>query len=73
MGAILVSDNAETGHKIEVAYEILFLITNQLSKSDWKSLRLLSREFNNFATDLPFFKELWFSPHNNYIRQKSFL
>ena len=63
MGAILISENAETGSKIEVAYEILFLIANQLPKSDWKTLRLLSREFNKFATDLPFFEELWFSPH----------
>jgi hypothetical protein len=63
VGAILISENAETGRRIEVSHEILFLITNQLPKSDWKALRLLSREFSKFATDLLFLKGLWFSPH----------
>jgi len=63
MGAILVSKNLETGRRIEIAYEIFYLIAEVFPKSNWKTLRLVSREFNEFAFGLPFFRKLCFRPH----------
>ncbi|KAN0102114.1 hypothetical protein V8E51_012624 [Hyaloscypha variabilis] len=54
MGAILVSKNPETGRRVEIAYEIFYLTTEVLPKSNWKTLRLVSREPNEFAFGLPF-------------------
>jgi hypothetical protein len=68
MGAILVSKNPETGRRVEIAYEIFYLTTEVLPKSNWKTLRLVSREPNEFAFGLPFSDNYVLGPMHRAMR-----
>jgi hypothetical protein len=63
MALILDFQGTEASHKLEIPPEIFSIITDYLPKSDWKSLRLVSRRFSQAASELPFFNELYFNPH----------
>lgn len=49
--------------EITVPNEVMIMIARHLSKSDWKALRLVSRDFLGISLDLPLFTEVWISPY----------
>lgn len=73
MGSIILSPNAETGRKVEIAYDILYLIVDHLHISDWRTLRLVSRGFNQFAFGLPLFRDLVFRANSEDIEMFEYI
>jgi len=57
----------ENGCESKLPAEIILGIASHLPKEDWKTLRLVCKEFYNAMTDMPLITSLWFSPHSEDI------
>jgi len=61
--SVIQNTSQRPGIEITVPNEVMNMIALHLLKSDWKALRLVSRDFLGISLDLPLFTEVWISPY----------